>query len=97
MKLRFRRSQQKEDVFASAVLNAGDTYDDSMAMFDAINLSGGEKKALRSLSVGMHFQCQLFQLHQSVIFKKKFNFCFLRLCIIFFFNVPHNVLYYKHT
>lgn len=68
MKLRFRRSQQKEDVFASAVLNAGDTYDDSMAMFDAINLSGEEKKSLRSLSVGMHSQCQLFQLHQSVIF-----------------------------
>lgn len=68
MKLRFRRSQQKEDVFASAVLDAGDTYDDSMAMFDAINLSGEEKKALRSLSVGMHSQCQLFQLHQSVNF-----------------------------
>ncbi|XP_062001830.1 uncharacterized protein LOC133719495 isoform X1 [Rosa rugosa] len=52
IKLRFRRSQQKEDVFASVVLNAGDTYDDSMAMFDAINLSGEEKKALRSLSLG---------------------------------------------
>ncbi|KAM1156496.1 hypothetical protein ACFX2B_026994 [Malus domestica] len=52
IKLRFRRAQQKEDEFASEVLNAGDTVDDSMAMFGAINLSGGEKKALMSLAVG---------------------------------------------
>ncbi|KAH0971337.1 hypothetical protein GBA52_023493 [Prunus armeniaca] len=52
MELRFRRAQQKEDEFASVMLNAGDTIDDSMAMFDALNLSGGRKKALMSLGLG---------------------------------------------
>lgn len=52
MELRFRRPQQKDD-FASLVLKSGDTIDDSMAMFDAIHLSGGLKKALTSLSLGM--------------------------------------------
>ncbi|CAB4317894.1 unnamed protein product [Prunus armeniaca] len=42
----------KEDEFASVMLNAGDTIDDSMAMFDALNLSGGRKKALMSLGLG---------------------------------------------
>ncbi|XP_048335348.2 uncharacterized protein LOC107424724 isoform X3 [Ziziphus jujuba] len=51
MELRFRRPQQKDD-FASLVLKSGDTIDDSMAMFDAIHLSGGLKKALTSLSLG---------------------------------------------
>ncbi|BBH07848.1 Protein of unknown function D, partial [Prunus dulcis] len=51
MELRFRRAQQKEDEFASVMLNAGDTIDDSMAMFDALNLSGGRKKALMSLGL----------------------------------------------
>lgn len=60
MELRFRRAQQKEDEFASVMLNAGDTIDDSMAMFDALNLSGGRKKALMSLGLGMCSQCQLF-------------------------------------
>ena len=70
IKLRFRRAQQKEDEFASEVLNAGDTVDDSMAMFDAINLSGGEKKALMSLAVGMRnlSQHHFFQLIHNLNF-----------------------------
>lgn len=53
MELRFRRTQENEDQFASVLLKPGEAIDDSMAMFDAINLSGGLKKALTSLSVGM--------------------------------------------
>ncbi|KAK9285530.1 hypothetical protein L1049_024725 [Liquidambar formosana] len=52
MELRFRRPQQKEAEFASVFVKSGDTIDDSMAVFDAVNLSGGIKKALMSLSVG---------------------------------------------
>ncbi|CAK9151536.1 unnamed protein product [Ilex paraguariensis] len=52
MELRFQRPKQKETDVASVVLNARDTIDDSMAAFGAINLSGGLKKALVSLSVG---------------------------------------------
>uniref|UniRef100_A0A2N9G322 Vacuolar protein sorting-associated protein 13 VPS13 adaptor binding domain-containing protein n=2 Tax=Fagus sylvatica TaxID=28930 RepID=A0A2N9G322_FAGSY len=52
MELRFRRPRQNEDEFASVVLKTGETIDDSIAMFDAVNLSGGLKKALMSLSVG---------------------------------------------
>lgn len=57
MELRFRRVQEQEDDFASILLKPGHTIDDSMAMFDAVSFSGGLKKALMSLSVGMH--CQL--------------------------------------
>jgi len=57
MELRFRRPQQNEDEFASVMLKTGETIDDSIAIFDAVNLSGELKKALTSLSVGMH--CQL--------------------------------------
>lgn len=53
MELRFRRPQQKEDEFASLTLKSGDVIDDTMTMFDAIHLSGGLKKALTSLSIGM--------------------------------------------
>lgn len=53
MELRFQRPQQNEDVFASVLLKKGDSIDDSMATFDAVNLSGGLKKALMSLSLGM--------------------------------------------
>ncbi|KAJ0097654.1 hypothetical protein Patl1_28814 [Pistacia atlantica] len=52
MELRFQRTQEQEDQFASVLLKPGETIDDSMAMFDAINFSGGLKKALMSLSVG---------------------------------------------
>uniref|UniRef100_F6I7D8 Vacuolar protein sorting-associated protein 13 VPS13 adaptor binding domain-containing protein n=1 Tax=Vitis vinifera TaxID=29760 RepID=F6I7D8_VITVI len=52
MALRFQRPQQVETEFASVLLKTGDTIDDSMAAFDSINVSGGLKKALLSLSVG---------------------------------------------
>lgn len=52
MELRFQRPQQNEAEFASVLLKSGDTIDDSMAVFDALNMSGGLKKALMSLSVG---------------------------------------------
>lgn len=52
LELRFQRPQQKEDEFASAELKSGCTIDDSMAMFEALNLSGGLKKALTSFSLG---------------------------------------------
>ncbi|XP_020537290.1 uncharacterized protein LOC105639629 isoform X2 [Jatropha curcas] len=52
VELRFRRPQEDENVFASMLLKKGDSIDDSMATFDAINLSGGSKKALMSLSIG---------------------------------------------
>lgn len=53
MELRFQRPQHKENDYASVMLKAGDTIDDSMAAFRAINLSGERKKTLNSLSVGM--------------------------------------------
>ncbi|XP_057499975.1 uncharacterized protein LOC130784197 isoform X3 [Actinidia eriantha] len=52
MELRFQRPQQNAAQSASVVLKRGDTIDDSVAAFDAINLSGGLKKALMSVSVG---------------------------------------------
>ena len=52
MELLFQRPQQMEPEFASVLLKAGDAIDDAMATFGAINLSGGVKKALMSLSVG---------------------------------------------
>lgn len=55
IELRFRRPQLKEDESASVTLKSGDTIDDCMATFDAINASGGLKKALMSLSIGMCF------------------------------------------
>ncbi|KAK6923729.1 Vacuolar protein sorting-associated protein 13, VPS13 adaptor binding domain, partial [Dillenia turbinata] len=51
MELRFQRPQVKAD-FASILLNAGDMIDDCMAVFDAVGLSGGSRKALMSLTVG---------------------------------------------
>ncbi|XP_074349870.1 uncharacterized protein LOC141689470 isoform X3 [Apium graveolens] len=52
MELRFQRPEHKESESASVILKAGDTIDDTLAAFSAINLSGGSKKALVSLSVG---------------------------------------------
>ncbi|GLT39068.1 hypothetical protein SLA2020_132760 [Shorea laevis] len=52
IELQFRRPQEKENEFASVTLKTGDTIDDSVASFDAINLFGGLKKALISLTVG---------------------------------------------
>ncbi|XP_031116040.1 uncharacterized protein LOC116019835 isoform X2 [Ipomoea triloba] len=52
MELRFQRGQQKETEYASVVLKTGDTIDDSMATFGATSLSGEQRKALMSVSVG---------------------------------------------
>ncbi|WOH10040.1 hypothetical protein DCAR_0729501 [Daucus carota subsp. sativus] len=52
MELRFQRPEHKESESASIILKAGDAIDDTLAAFGAINLSGGTKKALVSLSVG---------------------------------------------
>ncbi|KAF9678408.1 hypothetical protein SADUNF_Sadunf07G0031900 [Salix dunnii] len=52
MELRFRRSQQNEDVFASMLLKKGASVDDSMKAFEAISSSGELKKALMSFTVG---------------------------------------------
>ncbi|OIT19675.1 hypothetical protein A4A49_40401 [Nicotiana attenuata] len=51
MELRFQRPQHKKVDYASVMLKVGDTIDDSMAAFGAINLSGERKKTLYSLSV----------------------------------------------
>lgn len=56
MELRFQRPQQTEAEYASVLLKSGETIDDSIAAFDALNSSGGLKKALMSLSVGMNHQ-----------------------------------------
>ena len=53
MELRFRRSQQNEDVFASMLFKKGASVDDSMKAVEAIGSSGGLKKALMSFTVGM--------------------------------------------
>lgn len=52
MELRFRRSQRETAESVSVVLKSGDAVDESVAAFDAVNLSGVLKKALMSLSVG---------------------------------------------
>ncbi|KAL8200609.1 hypothetical protein R6Q57_011948 [Mikania cordata] len=51
IELRFQRPE-RENEYASVVLKAGDTIDDSTAAFDVIKASGGSKKALISLTVG---------------------------------------------
>ncbi|QHO47810.1 Vacuolar protein sorting-associated proteinb [Arachis hypogaea] len=52
LELQFQRAEPQGDEVASVVLEPGDYIDDSMAMFDAINFSGGVKRALMSLSIG---------------------------------------------
>ncbi|KAJ0963386.1 hypothetical protein J5N97_028508 [Dioscorea zingiberensis] len=50
--LRFQRPQQNEAEAASVMLRSGDTIDDCMTSFDALDLSGGSKRALTSLTLG---------------------------------------------
>lgn len=52
LELRFQRPQHKETDAASLTLKAGDVIDDSLTAFNAVDSSGGLKKALTSLSVG---------------------------------------------
>lgn len=53
MELRIQRPESGEAESASVLLREGDTFDDCKAAFDAISLSGGPKKALLSLGLGM--------------------------------------------
>lgn len=57
MELRIQRPESMDVESASVLLRDGDTVDDCMAAFDAISLTGGPKKALLSLGVGMLLQC----------------------------------------
>ncbi|KZV24988.1 hypothetical protein F511_01958 [Dorcoceras hygrometricum] len=52
LELRFQRPQQKETDAATLTLKAGDDIDDSLTAFNAVDSSGGLRKALTSLSVG---------------------------------------------
>lgn len=52
MELRVRRSQETGGECANILLRSGDMIDDSMAVFDALKLSGGSRRALMSLSLG---------------------------------------------
>ncbi|KAL8476053.1 hypothetical protein ACS0TY_028647 [Phlomoides rotata] len=52
LELCFKRPQNEETESASLILEAGDVVDDAMTAFNAIDLSGGPRKALTSLSVG---------------------------------------------
>lgn len=79
MELQFQRPAPLEDEFASVLLKPGDSIDDSMATFDAINFSGGVKRALMSLSVGKHF-------HLVVL---------LLTAIPFYFTLIFFILYYS--
>ncbi|XP_050944650.1 uncharacterized protein LOC103484730 isoform X3 [Cucumis melo] len=82
MELRFRRNQPNEDECASVLLKSEDVIDDSMAMFDALNLSGGSRKALNSLSVGnfllsfrpmLHEELMIFKNSRSVDWSDDFK------------------------
>ncbi|XP_057771209.1 LOW QUALITY PROTEIN: uncharacterized protein LOC130991025 [Salvia miltiorrhiza] len=52
LELRFQRGQGEGTESASLILKAGDVVDDTMTAFSAVNLPGGSRKALTSLSVG---------------------------------------------
>ena len=60
MRLRVRRPSETESDSASVFLRNGDVIDDSMAAFDALNYSGGLKKALMSLGLGKFQSLLLF-------------------------------------
>lgn len=53
MELHFQRPQHEETESALLTLKAGEVIDDGVTAFTAIDLSGGLRKALTSLSVGM--------------------------------------------
>ncbi|KAL6551686.1 hypothetical protein OROGR_007840 [Orobanche gracilis] len=52
LELRFHRPHHEETESAKLILKAGEIVDDAMTAFSAIDLSGGLRKALTSLSVG---------------------------------------------
>ncbi|KAL0450266.1 UNVERIFIED_CONTAM: hypothetical protein Slati_1583000 [Sesamum latifolium] len=52
LELRFQRPQHEQTESASLILKAREVIDDAITAFSAIDLSGGSRKALTSLSVG---------------------------------------------
>lgn len=52
IELRFARPNEPKDESAFVTLRSGDTIDESMGVFDAIDLSGGSRRALLSLALG---------------------------------------------
>lgn len=58
MELCFRRPQETGEC-AIILLRSGDTIDDHMAAFDALEMSGGSKRALMSLALGKLSQISL--------------------------------------
>ncbi|KAL2240290.1 UNVERIFIED_CONTAM: hypothetical protein Sindi_0670200 [Sesamum indicum] len=52
LELHFQRPQHEQTESASLILKAGEVIDDAITAFSAIDLSGGSRKALTSLSVG---------------------------------------------
>ncbi|XP_072956243.1 uncharacterized protein [Typha angustifolia] len=50
--LRFRRPHEADEESAYVILQSGDTVDESVGVFDAIDFSGGSKRALMSLALG---------------------------------------------
>lgn len=52
IELRFARPNEPKDESAFVTLRSDDTIDESMGLFDAIDLSGGSKRALLSLALG---------------------------------------------
>lgn len=98
MELQFQRLEPKEDEFASLLLRPGDSIDDSMAMFDAINFSGGVKRALISLSVGIH--SHLYVLLLTVFLFISHNFSPMRNSQLFTLRSYNNIfqiLFYPFT
>ena len=52
LELRFQRPQNENEDAALVTVRSGDMEDESTGVLDAMNLSGGSKKALMSLALG---------------------------------------------
>ncbi|CAM0949165.1 unnamed protein product [Alopecurus aequalis] len=52
LELRFQRPQKANEEAAFVTIRSGDMIDESTGVFDAMDLSGGSKKALMSLALG---------------------------------------------
>lgn len=52
LELRFQRPQNENEEAAVVTVRSGDMVDESTGVLDAMNLSGGSKKALMSLALG---------------------------------------------
>ena len=75
-----QRSQSEGTDSASLILKAGDTVDDTMTAFNAVNLTGGSRKALTSLCVGMllslfvhYFSTLMQRYHKEKLRKFSYN------------------------